>query len=589
MGELGLLGACIPAEYGGAGADFVAYIAGARGDLARRRGPRRDVRRPRRPPGSCRSSRTARTEQIERLIPPAAQGHELCAFALTKSARAATRRRMLTRADDDTASPARSSGSRTVACPHVQRLRARRRGDQRVPRPARRARVLRHPRGGEARPALLVDRRPGLRRHPGRAPRAPGGGMRIALSTLDGGRIGIAAQAVGIAQAALDVAASYAKERQAFGGPIAGFQAIGHRLADMQTEIEGRRALVLRAAHLKDAGRPHTIEGAQAKLFASRVARHWTGEAIQVLGGYGYTKDSRPSATTATPRSPRSMRARARSSGWSSPTCAPGRVFGVQDSRPMLEGLMQHDHPLTLQHVLRRMRTMNADGGRHPDRGRRRADHVRRPGERVDRLCHACRARRQARRPRRDVLVEHPAPPRALPRGAVPGRGAAHAQHPPVPRAADLHRQPRAGPLPVRRRVAARRARAGRADVRDHRARSCSATSTSSCWPSARRPFDWPELDDRAAAGLCYTSGTTGNPKGVLYSHRSNVLHALGKCLADADGVRHGDRVLPVVPMFHANAWGFPVRVRHDRRRPDLPLAVRRARAARPADRVRAR
>src|SRR6184192_1246289 len=70
--------------------------------------------------------------------------------------------------------------------------------------------------------------------------------------------------------------------------------------------------------------------------------------------------------------------------------------------------------------------------------------------------------------------------------------------------------------------------------------------------------FDYPDLDDRAAAGLCYTSGTTGNPKGVLYSHRSNVLHALGKCLADGVGIRGGDRVLPVVPMFHANAWGFP-------------------------------
>jgi alkylation response protein AidB-like acyl-CoA dehydrogenase len=115
--------------------------------------------------------------------------------------------------------------------------------------------------------------------------------MRIALSTLDGGRIGIAAQAVGIAQAALDVATAYAKERHAFGRPIGGFGAIQQKLADMQTEIEAARALVWRAARLKQANRPHTVEGAQAKLFASRVARHWTGEAIQVLGGYGYTKD----------------------------------------------------------------------------------------------------------------------------------------------------------------------------------------------------------------------------------------------------------------------------------------------------------
>ena len=119
----------------------------------------------------------------------------------------------------------------------------------------------------------------------------PGKGMSIALRTLDGGRIGIAAQAVGIAQAALELATSYAKERHAFGGPIAQLGAIQQKLADMQTEIEAARALVWRAARLKDAGRPHTVEGAQAKLFASRVARHWTGEAIQVLGGYGYTKE----------------------------------------------------------------------------------------------------------------------------------------------------------------------------------------------------------------------------------------------------------------------------------------------------------
>jgi fatty-acyl-CoA synthase len=70
--------------------------------------------------------------------------------------------------------------------------------------------------------------------------------------------------------------------------------------------------------------------------------------------------------------------------------------------------------------------------------------------------------------------------------------------------------------------------------------------------------FDYPEIDDRAAAGLCYTSGTTGNPKGVLYSHRSQILHSFGTCLADAMGLRESDRVLPVVPMFHANSWGIP-------------------------------
>ncbi len=117
----------------------------------------------------------------------------------------------------------------------------------------------------------------------------PGAGLRIALATLDGGRIGIAAQATGIAQAALDVAVAHAKERQTFGKPIGAHQAIQQKLADMQTEIEAARALTWRAARLKDAGLPHTVEGAQAKLFASGVARRVSGEAIQVLGGYGYT------------------------------------------------------------------------------------------------------------------------------------------------------------------------------------------------------------------------------------------------------------------------------------------------------------
>src|SRR4029077_19289165 len=102
---------------------------------------------------------------------------------------------------------------------------------------------------------------------------------------------GIAAQAVGIAQAALDLAVAYAQERHAFGRPIGGFQAIQQKVADMQTMVEAARALTWRAARLKQAGRPHTVEGAQAKLLASRVAREVTGEAIQVLGGYGYTRE----------------------------------------------------------------------------------------------------------------------------------------------------------------------------------------------------------------------------------------------------------------------------------------------------------
>jgi alkylation response protein AidB-like acyl-CoA dehydrogenase len=116
-------------------------------------------------------------------------------------------------------------------------------------------------------------------------------GFRIAMQTLDGGRITIAAQALGIAQAAFDLASTYATERTTFGKPIGAHQGIAFKLSEMSTEIEAARALTYRAAALKMAGDPHTVEGAQAKLFASGVARRVTGEAIQVLGGYGYSKE----------------------------------------------------------------------------------------------------------------------------------------------------------------------------------------------------------------------------------------------------------------------------------------------------------
>jgi alkylation response protein AidB-like acyl-CoA dehydrogenase len=118
-----------------------------------------------------------------------------------------------------------------------------------------------------------------------------GKGFSVAMATLDGGRIGIAAQALGIAQAAYDVARNYALERRQFGQRIADFQAIQWKLADMATQIDAARLLVHRAAWLKQEGRPHTEAGAKAKLFASEMARRQTAEAIQILGGYGYTKE----------------------------------------------------------------------------------------------------------------------------------------------------------------------------------------------------------------------------------------------------------------------------------------------------------
>jgi fatty-acyl-CoA synthase len=224
----------------------------------------------------------------------------------------------------------------------------------------------------------------------------------------------------------------------------------------------------------------------------------------------------------------------------------------------MLEGLMQHDHPLTLQHVLGRMRTMNGheevvtltEG--EPERISYAA-----LGERVDRLCHALTA--LGVKPGDRVATFSWNTQRHLELYlAVPCMGAV------------LHT------LNIRLFAEQLRYIVEHADDR----LLFLDPSLREVWEAggaevdrvvelgdeyeallAEQPgggFDYPELDDRSAAGLCYTSGTTGNPKGVLYSHRSNVLHALGKCLADGIGVRSGDRVMPVVPMFHANAWGFP-------------------------------
>ncbi|KAB2967188.1 MAG: acyl-CoA dehydrogenase [Thermoanaerobaculia bacterium] len=120
---------------------------------------------------------------------------------------------------------------------------------------------------------------------------AEGDGFKIAMATLDGGRVGIAAQAVGIAQGALEAALSYAKERRQFGRPISDFQAIQFYLADMAMEIDAARLLVYKAAWAKAGGRRYTLEAAQAKLFASEMAQRVTNKALQIHGGYGYTRD----------------------------------------------------------------------------------------------------------------------------------------------------------------------------------------------------------------------------------------------------------------------------------------------------------
>lgn len=118
-----------------------------------------------------------------------------------------------------------------------------------------------------------------------------GKGFNFAMNTLNGGRIGIASQAVGIAEASLDAAVKYAKQRKAFGQTISNFQAIQFMLADMSVRVDAAKILTLKAAALKDAGKPYIKEGAMAKLYASKVAVQNALDAVQIHGGYGYVRE----------------------------------------------------------------------------------------------------------------------------------------------------------------------------------------------------------------------------------------------------------------------------------------------------------
>ncbi|MGL4453974.1 MAG: acyl-CoA dehydrogenase [Sarcina sp.] len=118
-----------------------------------------------------------------------------------------------------------------------------------------------------------------------------GRGFGVAMKTLDGGRIGIAAQALGIAEGALEEAVNYMKERKQFGRPLSAFQGLQWMIAEMDTKVEAAKNLVYKAACLKDAGLPYSVEAARAKLFAAEVAMDVTTKAVQIFGGYGYTKE----------------------------------------------------------------------------------------------------------------------------------------------------------------------------------------------------------------------------------------------------------------------------------------------------------
>lgn len=302
MGELGLMGMMIPDRYDGAGADCVSYvlalmeIAAVCASTAVVMSVQNSI--------VCESLYRFGTEaQKEKYLRPLAAGEIIGAFCLTEPSAGSDPVRQTTTAVRDGNDYIINGTKRFITSGKNSSV---------VIVTAKTDESLRH-KGISAfivekgRPGLAVghiEDKMGLRASDTadlifedcRVPAenllgAEGQGFAIAMAGLDSGRIGIGAQSVGVARAALEAAVKYAKEREQFGQSISKFQGLRWMIADMATEIEAARQLVLSAARMKDSGEPYTQQASMAKLFASEMVQRVTAQAIQIHGGYGYTKD----------------------------------------------------------------------------------------------------------------------------------------------------------------------------------------------------------------------------------------------------------------------------------------------------------
>jgi len=301
MAELGLLGMTVPEELGGAGADYVSYAL-ALMEVASGDGSVSTVMSVHNSPFNNILERFGSPDQQERILRPAARGDFIGAFALTES----------------------NAGSDASAL----RSRAVRKGDRYVINGSKEFitsgkiagwTIIFAAMEGQGKSGITafitptdaagyhvakVEEKLGQRASDTCALRfedleipeenrigEEGQGYRIALSALEAGRIGIASQSVGMAQAAFDLAVAYANERQSFGKTLIGHQGVAFRLAELRTTLEAAKQLVLNAARLKDAGQPCLTEAAMAKLFASEAAEKIVSGALQTFGGYGYVTD----------------------------------------------------------------------------------------------------------------------------------------------------------------------------------------------------------------------------------------------------------------------------------------------------------
>jgi butyryl-CoA dehydrogenase len=302
MGELGLLGMLVPPEWDGAGADHIAYalaieeVAAGDGACSTIMSVHNSV--------ACMPILRFGTEaQKERFLRPMARGELLGAFCLTEPQAGSDAAALRTRAVRDGGAYVLNGVKQFITSGKNGQIgivfavtdpAAGKRGISAfiVPTDTPGYLVTRieekmGQRASDTAQLTFEDMRVAEDLRLG----AEGEGYKIALSNLEGGRIGIASQSVGMARAAFEAALAYAKEREAFGHPIVEHQAVAFRLADMATEIDAARLLVLRAAGLRDRGEPCLKEASMAKLFASEMAERVCSAAIQVLGGYGYVSD----------------------------------------------------------------------------------------------------------------------------------------------------------------------------------------------------------------------------------------------------------------------------------------------------------
>ncbi len=302
MGELGLMGIPVPEKYGGAGADFISYISAIE-EISKASAAVGVILAVHTSVGTFPIINFGTNEQIERYVPSLAQGKMIGAFALTEPSAGSDAASIKTTAKKDgdyyllngTKIFITNGGAADIYITFA---------------------VTDASKGSKGISAFIVDKdtegfqvgkkekKMGLNGsntmmlHFDQA-RVPvknrlgeeGDGFKIAMSNLDGGRIGIGAQALGIAQASFDVATRYAKERIQFGQSIGKQQAIQFKLADMATKIEAARLLIYHAAQLRQAKLPTTKIASMAKMFASDTAMAVATEAVQILGGYGYTRD----------------------------------------------------------------------------------------------------------------------------------------------------------------------------------------------------------------------------------------------------------------------------------------------------------